>query len=75
MKPPAARSTIRGGAGPYEAAVIAALVHRMVSEEAALARRRPPSSLPPAWVRMGAPVLFSRFVRPVLPDRTGPDAD
>ncbi len=66
---------IRGGAGPFEAAVVAAVLDQVVNEEEALARRRPPSSLPPAWVRVGAPVPFGRFVETVIPDRTGPDLD
>lgn len=66
---------IKGGAGPYEAAVIAALVHRVLDEERLARARRPPSNIPSAWKRSGAPPVFGRFSVPARPDATGPYAD
>ena len=64
------RSTIeiRGGAGPYEAAAIAAVITESLAEEERRRGRRPPDHRPPAWVRLGAPDPFGRFVPPVVPD-------
>lgn len=45
---------IKGGAGPFEAAALAAVLSHVREEEAAAQRRRPdPTRLPPAWVRAG----------------------
>lgn len=60
--------TIRGGAGPYEAAAVVAVIRRTLEEEAALRARRPAPAVPPAWVRRGRPVPLGRFVPPALPD-------
>jgi hypothetical protein len=45
------RFEVSGGAGPYQAAAVAAVIARLV-EEAAAARFQPPRApRPPAWVR------------------------
>jgi len=59
---------IRGGAGPYEAAALAAVIVRVLEEEDVLRARRPARDVPPAWVRSGMPEPFGRFVPPVVPD-------
>jgi hypothetical protein len=42
---------ITGGAGPYEAAVIAAVIRRLMEEAAAVRAHPPRPPQPPAWVR------------------------
>ncbi len=64
----AARLQIRGGAGPYEAAAIAAAIHRVLEEEAESRARRPAPHVPPAWVRLGQAPPVTRFTPPVVPD-------
>jgi hypothetical protein len=44
---------IRGGAGPYEAAAIIAVIQRLLDEAAAARNRLTAPPLPPAWVRAG----------------------
>ncbi len=59
---------IRGGAGPYEAAAIVAVI--VEHEERERRRRSRPvrSNLLPAWVRAARPTTPSRFVPPVTPE-------
>lgn len=66
---------IRGGAGPYEAAAIVAVIRESLTAEARARSRRPPDRRPPAWTRLGMPTPFGRFDPPVLPDvgRNWPD--
>ena len=45
------RIQIRGGAGPYEAAAIVAVIQRVVEEEATAQVIRPRRNEPSAWVR------------------------
>lgn len=59
---------IRGGAGPYEAAVVAAVIQRVLDDEATLRAIPPRLHVPPAWVRVGQPAPFGRFVPPVVPE-------
>jgi len=59
---------ITGGAGPYEAAVVAAVIRESLAEEERRRSRLPADRRPPAWVRLGAPTPFGRFVPPVGPD-------
>lgn len=61
-------TTIRGGAGLYEAAVVAAVIQRVLDDEAAVRAIPPRGNVPPAWVRSGQPVAFGRFVPVVVPD-------
>lgn len=56
---------IRGGAGPYEAAAIAAVIERVLSEEAAASLRPPTSPLLPNWVALPPPSTGQ--LRPSLP--------
>ncbi|HKX73883.1 MAG TPA: hypothetical protein VJR05_00625 [Acidimicrobiia bacterium] len=42
---------ITGGAGPYEAAAVAAIISRVEEEMAASRAGRPLAPRPPAWVR------------------------
>lgn len=42
---------IRGGAGPYEAAAVLAVITRVLEEEEAVRARRPAQRVAPAWVR------------------------
>lgn len=50
------RMQIKGGAGPFEAAALAAVVsHLLETEKAALRRRPHPGHRPPAWVRAAWP--------------------
>ncbi len=62
---------IRGGAGPYEVAAVAAVVELVLREETVARARRPAPNVPPAWVRRVHPA--HRGV-PVAPDpgRTSP---
>ncbi len=59
---------IRGGAGEYEAAAIAAVVKHVLETEEALRWALPPPNVPHAWVRLGRPSLVARFNPPVLPE-------
>lgn len=45
------RMEIAGGAGPYEAAVVAAVISRIFEEAAATLADRPRPYRPAAWVR------------------------
>lgn len=46
------RIQIQGGAGPFEAAALAAIIDHVLESEKAARRRRPDSAnRPPAWVR------------------------
>ncbi len=59
---------IRGGAGPYEAAAVVAVIGEVLRREEQ-SRARPPSQpTPPAWVRAGMPVPFGRFNPSVTPE-------
>lgn len=66
---------IRGGAGPYEAAAVASVIHATLMQEEAARSRRPDSHLPPAWIRLGMPRPFGDAATPILPDagRNWPD--
>ncbi len=46
---------IRGGAGPYEAAAIAAVIEQLLAEEAAQRSLPPQRPRPEAWVLSGRP--------------------
>jgi hypothetical protein len=61
---------IKGGAGPYEAAAIMAVFHRLLAESLAARAARPSVPRPPAWVRAYQPG------HPDDPlDVVGPDGD
>lgn len=62
---------IRGGAGPFHAAAIAALIQHVLAEEEAARRIRPDSHVPPAWVRAVRPRDPSDPLDPVFPDPRG----
>lgn len=62
---------ITGGAGPFEAAAVAAVVGHLLETERIVARRRPPSHLPPAWVRAGRPRDPDDPLDMILPDHRG----
>jgi hypothetical protein len=47
---------IKGGAGPYEAAAIVAVIQRVVDEQTAARVIRPRGNEPNAWVRAGRTV-------------------
>lgn len=66
---------IQGGAGPYEAAAVASVIHATLMEEEAARSRRPHDRRPPAWVRLGMPRPFGDPQPPALPDpgRNWPD--
>jgi hypothetical protein len=59
---------IRGGAGPYEAAAVLALVQRLLEEEAAIRAIRPKPPIPSAWVRAGRSPLPTEPFPKVLPE-------
>jgi hypothetical protein len=59
--------TITGGAGPMEAAAIAAAVQYVLEQEAAARAMPPARSVPAAWVRAAAPTPLGRFNPPVQP--------
>jgi hypothetical protein len=59
---------IRGGAGPFEAAAIVAVVQHVLEREAVAAATPAPRNVPNAWVRAAAARPFGRFVPPVGPD-------
>ncbi|HEX7100927.1 MAG TPA: hypothetical protein VF377_17025 [Acidimicrobiia bacterium] len=63
---------IRGGAGPFEAAAVAAVVQHVLETERAL-RQRPPagSNTPPAWVRAALPRNPEDPIEWVFPDHRG----
>jgi hypothetical protein len=61
--------TITGGAGPMEAAAIAAIVQYVLDSEDAARSRPPARSVPSPWVRLGAPTPLARFNPPVTPAR------
>ncbi|MDX1448500.1 MAG: hypothetical protein R3246_05500 [Acidimicrobiia bacterium] len=66
---------IQGGAGPYEAAVIATVIHAALVEEESSRSRRPHGHRPPAWVRAGLPRDIAEVTSPFIPDpgRNWPD--
>ncbi len=55
---------IRGGAGPYEVAAIAAVVDLVLREEEVARARRPAPDVLPAWVRAFHPAHGA----PMAPD-------
>jgi|FLYL01.1.fsa_nt_gi hypothetical protein len=61
---------IRGGAGEYEAAAVAAVVAYLLELEEAAASV-PPSSgnVPPAWMRAVMPTQPGTFNPPVFPEQ------
>jgi len=61
---------IRGGAGPYEAAALAAVIERVLSEEAAAAQRPPSSPTLPTWVAV--PTTTADQLRAPLPPPATP---
>lgn len=63
---------IKGGAGEFEAAALAAVVsHVLESEEVALRRRPDPAHRPPAWVRAGWPRDPDDPLDVIVPDHRG----
>jgi hypothetical protein len=60
--------TIRGGAGLYEAAAVAAVVTELLAEEEVERSKPPRQPVPPAWVRSGLMAPFGRFTPPVSPE-------
>lgn len=62
---------IKGGAGPFHAAAIVAVIDHVINAEAAAKSRLPPSHLPPAWVRAARPRRPEDPLDLVLPDHRG----
>lgn len=63
---------IRGGAGPFHAAAIVAVIDHVLNSEAEAQSRRPPASnLPPAWVRAARPQRRDEPLDVVTPDHRG----
>ena len=58
---------IKGGAGPYEAAAIAAVIQRVVDEQSAARVIRPNPNEPTAWVRAGRMVEAGHISAGVVP--------
>lgn len=65
---------IRGGAGPYEAAAIVAVIRRLQEEAAAARAVRPPVPRPTAWVRAYQPAHPDDPLADVGPERRGQPA-
>lgn len=60
---------IKGGAGEFEAAVVAVVLDRIARDEAAARQRRgKPKAGLPAWVRATMPEDARRPWEPVFPD-------
>lgn len=59
---------IRGGAGPYEAAAVVAVIDEMLRREELSRSKAPTRPVPAAWVRTGMPVPFGRFNPEVTPE-------
>lgn len=64
---------IRGGAGPFEAAAVVAVVNHVLESEKAARSRRPPSHLPPAWMRAVRPISPDDPLAIIRPDHRGDD--
>ncbi|CAN5752416.1 hypothetical protein BH23ACT5_BH23ACT5_21950 [soil metagenome] len=62
---------ITGGAGPFEAAAVTAAVGHVLEAEKTAAARRPPSNLPPAWMRAGRPRNPDDPLDVIVPDHRG----
>lgn len=63
---------IRGGAGPFQAAAVVAVIEAVLeSEEAARVRRPSPANRPPAWVRALHPRRPDDPLDVLLPDHRG----
>ncbi|MFP3914766.1 MAG: hypothetical protein ACLFWM_07815 [Actinomycetota bacterium] len=63
---------IRGGAGPFEAAALVAVVNHVLASEQEARRRRPDvTNRPPAWVRAVQPRHPDDPLDVVLPDHRG----
>lgn len=66
------QAQIRGGAGEFEAAALAAVVsHVLESENVALRRRPDPANRPPAWVRAARPRHPDDPLDVIAPDHRG----
>lgn len=66
------RMQIRGGAGPFEAAALAAvLTHVLEAEQEARHRRPKTTNHPPAWVRAAWPRHPDDPLDLVVPDHRG----
>ncbi len=59
---------IKGGAGPFEAAAIAAVIQHLLDIENAGRAKPPAAPVPPAWVRSGMARPFGRFAPSVEPE-------
>lgn len=64
---------IRGGAGPFEAAAVVAVVNNVLETERAVRSRRPSSHLPPAWMRAVRPPSPDDPLAVIRPDHRGDD--
>lgn len=63
---------IKGGAGPFEAAVLAAVIDHVLQSERAARRRRPDvTPRPPAWVRAAQPRNPDDPLDIIYPDHRG----
>lgn len=58
---------IRGGAGPYEAAAIVAVIQRVIDEQSAARSLPPRRNEPPAWVKAGRMVRAGEITTQVTP--------
>ena len=63
---------IKGGAGPYEAAAIVAILNRLWAEAAAARAERPALPRLPAWVRAYQSTSPEDPLPVVLIEQTGP---
>jgi hypothetical protein len=63
---------IKGGAGPFEAAALAAVIDHVLESEKAARRRRPDSAnRPPAWMRAVQPRNPDDPLEILYPDHRG----
>lgn len=62
---------IKGGAGPFEAAAIAAVISHVLEVEKVAQASRPPNNRPSAWVRAGRPRDPEDPLDVILPDHRG----
>lgn len=66
------RIQIQGGAGPFEAAALAAVIqHVLETERAARSRRPDTGNRPPAWVRAVQPRNPADPLDVIYPDHRG----
>jgi hypothetical protein len=62
---------ITGGAGPFEAAAVVAVVHHVLESERRVAERRAAQNRPSAWMASARPLQPGEMPAHPMPDHRG----